>query len=355
VSVDGGSTASYAHDDQNRRYKKTVGSTVTHSVWEGNQVLAEHNGSTGAVITDYVYSARRMIARVSGGTTQYLLSDLWSTRLVLDTSGKVLGRQAHLPFGDEFAESGTQEKHHFTSYESESESGTDYAVNRQYSQSVGRFGSADPYQASSYLVNPQSWNRYSYVENDPIHNVDPLGLFASYPEDFDPCCIAGGCSDYSAPSEPDPKLGKCRINISTRGRKNSTIDTRSDINSVNFDELGAYEHKIADGYCLRQQRPEGSGFTSLTFDASISRLCFTMPRMPRIEIGGGLYHVISRGNNRRKIFRSHDDYLKFHQHSRAPKGQTSLLSLRLLPDAQPPPSFLSRCRTIPSARSCSEF
>jgi putative transposase len=36
-----------------------------------------------------------------------------------------------------------------------------------------------------------------------------------------------------------------------------------------------------------------------------------MPRKPRIEIAGGLYHVISRGNNRRKIFRSHDDYLKF--------------------------------------------
>jgi putative transposase len=36
-----------------------------------------------------------------------------------------------------------------------------------------------------------------------------------------------------------------------------------------------------------------------------------MPRKPRIEIGGGLYHVITRGNNRRKIFQSHDDYLKF--------------------------------------------
>jgi putative transposase len=36
-----------------------------------------------------------------------------------------------------------------------------------------------------------------------------------------------------------------------------------------------------------------------------------MPRKPRIEIGGGLYHVISRGNNRRRIFRSHDDYVKF--------------------------------------------
>ena len=28
-----------------------------------------------------------------------------------------------------------------------------------------------------------------------------------------------------------------------------------------------------------------------------------------IEVPGGLYHIISRGNNRRKIFRSH--YLSF--------------------------------------------
>lgn len=126
---------------------------------------------------------------------------------MLDASGNVIGRQAHLPFGEQYAESGTQEKHHFTSYESESESGTDYAVNRQYSPSVGRFGSADPYQASSYLVNPQSWNRYSYVENDPIHNVDPLGLLASYPE-IDPCCSLERCGgDDSEPAEPIEPTG----------------------------------------------------------------------------------------------------------------------------------------------------
>jgi YD repeat-containing protein len=116
VSVDGGSTASYSYDHQNRRYKKTIGSTVTHYVWEGSQVLAEHNGSSGAVLTDYVYSGGRMIAKVASGSTQYFLSDRLSTRLALDTSGNVSGRLAHLPFGEDFAESGAQEKHHFTSY-----------------------------------------------------------------------------------------------------------------------------------------------------------------------------------------------------------------------------------------------
>jgi hypothetical protein len=43
--------------------------------------------------------------------------DALSARLLLDTSGNVIGRQSHLPFGEDFAESGIQEKHHFTSYE----------------------------------------------------------------------------------------------------------------------------------------------------------------------------------------------------------------------------------------------
>jgi RHS repeat-associated protein len=89
----------------------------------------------------------------------------------------LLGRQAHFPFGQDFAESGTQEKHHLTSYDRDSESGLDYAVNREYAPTVGRFDKADPYEASGYMVEPQSWNRYSYVGNDPINYDDPVGLF----------------------------------------------------------------------------------------------------------------------------------------------------------------------------------
>jgi RHS repeat-associated protein len=176
VSVDSGSTATYAYDHQNRRYKKTVGSAVTHYVWEGGQVIAEHNGSTGAVLVDYIKTADRMIAKVESSTTSYFLNDRLSVRITLNTSGNMLGRQAHLPFGEDFGETGTQEKHHFTSYERDVESGTDYAWNRQYSQSVGRFMSADPYKASGYLTDPQSWNRYSYTRNDPVNRVDLRGL-----------------------------------------------------------------------------------------------------------------------------------------------------------------------------------
>jgi RHS repeat-associated protein len=54
----------------------------------------------------------------------------------------------------------------------------DYAMNRYYAPQWGRFTTPDPYPASAQLANPQSWNRYSYVENDPVNKYDPGGLCA---------------------------------------------------------------------------------------------------------------------------------------------------------------------------------
>jgi RHS repeat-associated protein len=120
-----------------------------------------------------------MIGKVTGSTVNYFLSDRLSVRLTMSSNGTVLGRQAYLPFGEDFAESGTQDKHHFTSYERDSESGLDYAINRGYSPGIARFQSSDPYRASGGVGDPQGWNRYSYSRNDSINRIDPLGLFST--------------------------------------------------------------------------------------------------------------------------------------------------------------------------------
>jgi RHS repeat-associated protein len=177
VSVDGGATAQYAYDFRNMRVKKTSGDSVVHYIWEGKQVLAEHDGSTGALLVDYIVAGGIFVAKVqSSGTVSYFLRDRLSQRLKLDASGNILGQQAHLPYGEDFGETGQQEKHHFTTYERDAESSTDYAANRQYSQSTGRFAQPDPYNGSSALGLPQTLNRFSYAKNDPINNNDPLGL-----------------------------------------------------------------------------------------------------------------------------------------------------------------------------------
>jgi RHS repeat-associated protein len=196
VNVDSGATGQYSYDPSNRRYKKVTGGVTTHYIWQGSHVIAEYDGSTGALTAEYVYSGRRMIAKITGGTTQYFLSDRLNIRLMLDTSGNVIGRQGHLPFGENFGESGSQEKHHFTSYERDSESGFDYAVNRYYSVVTGRFVSADPIldlglrmrkvigtmsssakrTIASQVSRPQKLDQYNYAMDEPINKSDPYGL-----------------------------------------------------------------------------------------------------------------------------------------------------------------------------------
>jgi RHS repeat-associated protein len=178
VSVDGGATAVYGYDHSNRRIKKTVGGVTTHCVWEGAKVIAENAASSGALNVEYVYSGGRMIASIASGVTRYYLADRLSARVTLDTAGNIVGRQSHLPFGEELNASGTTDKHRFTSYERDSETGTDYAINRQYAQSIGRFTRPDPYRKSCNVSSPQSLNRYTYTSNDPINRVDPNGLIA---------------------------------------------------------------------------------------------------------------------------------------------------------------------------------
>ncbi|MEK6288504.1 MAG: RHS repeat-associated core domain-containing protein, partial [Acidobacteriota bacterium] len=139
--------------------KKTFGGFTTYYVWEGAQVIAEYSNAPAGT-----------------GGSSYYLADRLSTRMTTDTNGAFKGTQDHLPFGEEGGTSGTSEKHRFTNYERDSESGTDYSVNRQYQMTNGRFMRPDPLNGS--ISSPQSLNRYSYVNNDPTNSIDPVGLAA---------------------------------------------------------------------------------------------------------------------------------------------------------------------------------
>jgi RHS repeat-associated protein len=65
----------------------------------------------------------------------------------------------------------------YTGKERDTESGLDYFGARYYGSSMGRFMSPDPLLNSGRPDNPQTWNRYTYVLNNPLRNVDPTGLY----------------------------------------------------------------------------------------------------------------------------------------------------------------------------------
>jgi RHS repeat-associated protein len=79
-----------------------------------------------------------------------------------------------LPYGDERTVT-AQGLLKFATYWRE-HAGVDYADQRYYSATYGRFLTSDPYRASGGPSDPGSWNRYAYVQGDPVNFYDPQGL-----------------------------------------------------------------------------------------------------------------------------------------------------------------------------------
>ncbi len=92
--------------------------------------------------------------------------------------------QRYLPYGDGSAATSTAETGQtgFATYWSDTNTGLSYADQRFYNSGYGRFMSADPYINSAGTTDPGSWNRYSYVGNDPTNHRDPRGLFTCDPD-----------------------------------------------------------------------------------------------------------------------------------------------------------------------------
>jgi RHS repeat-associated protein len=177
VSVSGSASIQNSYDFKNRRVINTESGTTTHYIWQGNQVLAEMNGTNGSPSIDYILYGNSFIAKIqASGVVSYFLTDRLSERLRLDSSANVDGVMGTLPFGEDFAESGMQEKHHFTTYDRDPTTGADYAINRTYGSTMGRFTRVDPKASSANPGRPQSWNRYAYVAGDPVNSTDPTGL-----------------------------------------------------------------------------------------------------------------------------------------------------------------------------------
>jgi len=157
----------------------------------GEQVteLAQDANGTMNWQRTYVYAGGALIATYDpnpDNQTQPLpsfrLTDwLGTLRATTDAYGVAQGTCAGLPFGDGQACSGDiPDNHHFTGKERDAESGNDYFGARYYASNMGRFMSPDwsakpvviPY---ADLANPQSFNMYSYVVNNPLVHTDPNG------------------------------------------------------------------------------------------------------------------------------------------------------------------------------------
>ncbi len=92
---------------------------------------------------------------------------------MLDANGTLLSEQRYLPFGQPRASTGplTQTDFGYTGQRDLDGTGLmDYKA-RFYDGSLGKF--IQPDSIVSNPLNPQTWNRYAYVSNNPVRYNDP--------------------------------------------------------------------------------------------------------------------------------------------------------------------------------------
>jgi RHS repeat-associated protein len=179
--------ASYTYGNTNERLIAEEGGTRTYSAGEGGTPIAEFTESgvstTPLWAKNYVYLDGRLLSTLvpngSGGElTEYHHPDRLGTRVVTNPATGTSYEQVTLPFGTPLtAESTGATNRRFTSYNRSATTGLDYAVNRHYDSQQGRFTQVDPIgMQSTSLANPQTFNLYAYVANDPVNRTDPSGL-----------------------------------------------------------------------------------------------------------------------------------------------------------------------------------
>jgi RHS repeat-associated protein len=135
---------------------------------------------------DYVWRDGLLLATNSpvAGIYHYHLDHLGTPRLITDANHIKIAEHTYYPFGAEIAltpHESTEEAMKFTGHERDIVAGDghflDYMHARDYSPTLGRFLNADPVLGDSRTA--QTWNRYSYVRNDPTDRMDPDGRAAA--------------------------------------------------------------------------------------------------------------------------------------------------------------------------------
>jgi RHS repeat-associated protein len=202
----GSSAATYVYDALGRRVEKVSGGITFDFVLDGSNPLDEYQGSVWPTVWSRTNGG---VFTYANGTTYFNRTDnIGTPRVSTDYTGAVKRTETMGPFGDGFTESYAGLD--FTGFAGgvwDQENNGDHFGAREYAKTQGRWLTPDPAGlAAVNPSNPQTWNRYAYVTDNPVSFTDPKGLYIvdCVWEFCSPCpnCGSGG-GDGGGGGSPD--------------------------------------------------------------------------------------------------------------------------------------------------------
>ncbi len=220
----------------------------------------------------------------SSGLAYYRHSDwVGSSRFASTPTRTMYSDTAYGPFGEPYAQTGTTDVS-FTGMNQDTVPNLyDFAA-REYG-TQGRWPSPDPAGSSSASPrDPQTWNRYAYVTNNPMSYVDEVGMVRTPPGlvpgadgwsgDFGACAWDDGSND----DPDDPNTGtydSCTAAggtfISQLGDSDYNPDSNEDVSNLVSDIQDSYVDNVTDSDSAASDVSQClSGYQSSTLGKVIS-------------------------------------------------------------------------------------
>ena len=208
ISLD---STTITYDALGRMVEKNVSGTYTQIVYgPGGGKFAVMSGQTLQKAFIPLPTGATAVY-TSAGLAYYRHSDhLGSSRLATTPSRTLYSSTAYAPFGEPYAEAGATDRS-FTGKDEDTTSGMYDFLERRYNPTAGRWLSPDPAGLGAVdPTNPQTWNRYAYVGNNPLALVDFLGEDYGYIDNTaygweNNLALGGGWDDPFATMLADPQ------------------------------------------------------------------------------------------------------------------------------------------------------
>jgi len=189
----GAATASFTYDGDGKQVKSIVGGVTTYYV-------GQHYEKKGTTVTKYYFAGATRLAVRTNGTLSFLLGDhLGSSSVTTNASGVKTASALYKAWGETRYSSGALgTDYKFTGQREQAELGLYFYGARWFDPSIGRFTSPDTMIPSTQGT--QAWDRYAYVNNNPVRYNDPTGHmitgdgpshFDHTNADTDPCLLYG--------------------------------------------------------------------------------------------------------------------------------------------------------------------
>lgn len=174
----GSKEITYKYNGDHLLVERTENNVSTRYYYDGTDIIAE-----GKVGSDGKVTLTKSYVRGNGLVTQsdqtgvkgyYLKNGHGDIVNIADKDGQILNTYAYDLWGNTTSETELiSNPFRYSGEYLDSSLELQYLRSRWYDPSIGRFISKDSYEGD--IQNPLSLNRYTYVENNPLIYIDPLG------------------------------------------------------------------------------------------------------------------------------------------------------------------------------------